>query len=155
MTILALKPLMQQVLDRMVELAAGLTFATQAGGTAALATTLYRLPNSAMDAGGPGAFPYLVARPMVLAEDEMAGKTRVRLFVGLYNQGDANEGEDDLEKMAALILQLAVQQDFTPYSLDHEITIKLGGADDGGQPHPEFYLTADLAFTREAIATND
>jgi len=155
MTTLAIKPLLQQVLDKMADLTAGLTYITQAGGAAPLATSLYRLPNAALDTNGPGPFPYLVARPLLLAEGARFGQTKVRIFIGLYNPGEGSEGEDDLESLAALIFQLAVDQDFTPYSLDADITIKMGGADDGGQPHPEYYLTADLAFTREAISTTE
>lgn len=151
---LAIRTLLQAVLTRIDALAAGLTFQTITGAPAALATHLYRLPNTALDASGAGPFPYLVARPLGGSEGEKVGVTRVLLLAGVYNEGASNAGEDDLEALIKVILRLSEDQNFSPYALLPDITFQNGGEKDGGQDPPEFYMTATLSFGREPFYLN-
>lgn len=155
-TPIGLSTLLQDLIDRIAALAAGQTWRTEAGAAVALACYRYSLPNTALDQGGPGPFPYLIARPIGGSQGTAEGRFQVRLAAGLHHPGEAGEGDEDIERLAAVILKLPLDQEFSPFALDiTAVELQFGAKGDdlqlGRQPHPEYYLTADLWFNREAV----
>ena len=153
---IGLATLLQDLIDRIAALAAGQTWLTEDGAAVALACYRYALPNTALDQGGPGPFPYLIARPIGGSQGTAEGRFQIRLAAGLHNTGDDGDGDADVERLAAIILQLPLDQEFSPFALDiTAIELQFGAKGDdlhlGRQPHPEYYLTADLWFNREAV----
>lgn len=160
MSIPKVKDLLVMVLARIDELAAGETFCrvdyssgemqqTQVG----LTSHMYRLPEKSGVDSAPMPFPYLVAYKMPSEETEELGRVTIRLVIGLYNNTDLLAGEDDVERVMAIVFGLLQDQDFTPWSL--EAPLKYGPVDeDGIQPHPEYFVYADLVFIRGPLFLN-
>jgi len=150
-TLIGIKALLAEILTRIETLATGQTWTTETGQQAVLATYLYRLPNEALDKAGAGPFPYLAARPMGGSQEGAEGRFRIRLFAGICNPGEDGEGDEDLERIATLLLRLPYEQNYAPFALEPEISLQFGDKESGQQAHPEYYMSADLWFSREAV----
>lgn len=150
-TVIGLKGLLQDILTRIASFATEETWATVAGDQVPLNTHLYRLPNTALDQDGAGPFPYIEARPVNGSQLSAEGRFKVRLTALIHNPGDDGEGDEDIERLAAIILKLPLDQDFSPFALDPSIEFRFGVGENGEQAHPVYTMTADLWFTREAV----
>lgn len=113
-----------------------------------LAAYMYRLPDEALGDDKPAPYPYLTAYKLKGKDSESFGGITIRLVFGLWNE-DPIAGEDDVERMIELILGLAEDQDFSPWSLESDI-VSGPFDEDGIQPHPEYFGYVDISFMRES-----
>lgn len=97
-------------------------------------------------------FPFVLLR-IVRGKEEDRGEITVRLIGGLYASDDEADGNADAVRLLEIMLGLAGQRSFTPYSMALPVRWWLGDEEQGVQPHPQYFATVELAFTRQATAT--
>ena len=153
-TILNIRPLLDAVKTRLAALLTAQTFTVKAGGTAAVGIHLYRLPNSSLVNQLDDLAPFAIVSPLGGSDSSRTGVTNVRIMAGIYNTGADGQGDADVERLAAAILRLSEEQAFAPHVLQDGIKFHFGDPETGGQNHPEYYLTVDLAFSREPVYLN-
>jgi hypothetical protein len=123
------------------------------GATVALQFHKWTLP--ALDDGDAEGkyFPHVVVRVMRGKGQARADEITVRLEGGLYANTTEVAGNADAVRLLELLLDIGGKRSFTPYSLADPISWHLGDEQYGLHPHPYYYVTVDLPFTRAATAT--
>lgn len=148
-----LKDLIAMVLAKVAALAAGQQFYNDKGVLVDLQTFSYRETQPTIsNIDQYTNFPFVVARPGIGAERIPDGMIDIRLVCGVTTPGDYLSGEEALDRLLGILLQLPYNQSFTPYSLEN-ISYRPGQYsrnpyEEGRQPHPKYYLTMDLSFIR-------
>ncbi len=151
-----LKDLIAAILARVNVLAAGEKFYNDKGDLVALQTFSYRETQPTVNNYDQYTnFPFVVARPGIGAEKIQDGMIDIRLVCGITTPSDYLSGEEDLDRLLGILLQLPYNQVFNPYSLE-SISYRPGQYsrnpyEEGRQPHPKYYLTMDLSFIRPAV----
>lgn len=145
--------LLDLIIDRLGVLLTGTTWPDPEGGE--LAARLYKSVLPAKRSAGAGEdFPFVLARIMGGSEAQAEGLITVRIIGGLYSATDEEAGNDDIQELADLLLQMADTRSYTPYKLALPVDWWLGDKEHGVQPHPEYYVTVDLRFKRAPTAKN-
>lgn len=112
------------------------------------------LPPKDSDDESESRHPFLVARLLTGGEDVSLGRIKVRLLAGLHTHGGVDDGLVDVDRLLGLLLQIPKDRNFSPYTLEEGVTWCQGNQKDGLQPHPKYYLTVDLEFTRAPVMDN-
>ncbi len=99
--------------------------------------------------------PLVVARILNGSEGGRQGVITVRIIGGLHTHGDIDDGLVDIDRLLGLLLRIPEQRDYLPYALEEDVAWYLGDPEEGVQPHPKYYVTVDLEFTRAPVINND
>lgn len=151
-----IKDLLTTVNAAIVSKCTGSTWTNENGAAVAMQVTKYQRKQPTTSAGSPTDFPFVFSRHLSGVEGQDKASTVIRLVCGIYYKtGDIEDGEEDLDRLMALLLTLPTGQGFSPYSLE-EIRYKKGAEeggmyDEGRQPDAttQCYCTVDLIFIRE------
>jgi hypothetical protein len=142
------------IANRLAALCAGQTWSTEGGVQKALQIHRYHLPQPTTEAARDSDLPFVIVRPISGGDEGVSGQDTVRLIAALYCAATPDtDCPKELDRLLGRILQIPTGQSFSPYSFER-LTYHLGefSSDpriEGRQPHPEYYLTADLIFMRE------
>jgi len=98
--------------------------------------------------------PFLVARILNGGENTMQGRITVRLVGGLHTHDTVDDGLVDIDRLLTFLLQIPLVRDYLLYTMEEDVSWFFGDPKDGGQPHPKYYVTVDLVFTRSPVVNN-
>ena len=98
--------------------------------------------------------PFLAARLLNGVEGVSLGRIKVRLMAGLHTHGTVDDGLVDVDRLLGFLLQIPADRNFSPYTMEEGVVWSQGDPKSGLQPHPKYYLTVDLEFTRAPVMDN-
>ena len=97
-------------------------------------------------------FPFVLIRPAHGQDDRSQRLLMVRLVCGVYADEDIASGVSQVHDLAARLLAVQSNRNFTPYRLDLPVAWRSGDGEDFAQPHPYYLVTIDLRFKAPPLA---